>query len=638
MPTTTKVKILFVAFLHLVAFIFTQSTTINDFGVCVENYDIRYRSSNNTSFISIKSRAKFGYHFITIANDLNNPLFGLYITLNIFQHENSAVSVIQLNGASAGIYIPGIATDKYEGFFSYNMMKHVIKLPNPLPIATNVNLDDIKSGKLSIAFGSNYQQKPYKNKFNVIIVPKPIESFSQTGLKQYYECSRPLDTLEFYHPAVYTVSLLILIIFSIFNLLILYFKPIRLYGFLPFICCFYLVLRLCLKSYLFSTFQFQSTFWAYFLDNLSESLVFTLYFILPLNLIRFIILIDLSRQRIKVSKKGEKLKWYFKILKLFNNPFIIWLPFILIIHFILISIVTSLFVFPQVIPQISYLIGRIIYLIILIILSLIVILIYFCCFVFDISSTFYKILYDLKIGNLKLNIFSLPFQILKFLWREDRFYFRLQYYILIPISFFVWILNVISRETNRDSFVTALYGIIWPYIFFISTSGVLIILTLFEMIRRLFRKKIKEEKLDELFHDKTLSNLFLDFSESEFSSENVKCFFDIHHFYEIKDFEERKEHLKKMKSMYFDGSNSELEVNLPGSQIKEFDEKFKSESFENEILEKIEMTVRINLSDTYSRFIISWEYHDYLLSNSLKESEIQTKDQVLETRSIKSKL
>ena len=113
---------------------------------------------------------------------------------------------------------------------------------------------------------------------------------------------------------------------------------------------------------------------------------------------------------------------------------------------------------------------------------------------------------------------------------------------------------------------------------------------------------------------------------------------DIKKYYELKDIEERKYHLIEMKSIYFDGISSELEVNLPGSELRKFEEKFKNEEFDDEIFESIETSVRINLSDTYSRFLISWDYQDYLMSNSLKEIEIQTKDQVLEVRTSKTKL
>ena len=305
-PTKMKKKS-FLIFLLFFSLVLSQFENEYDFGVCKNNYEIRYKKKPGTtdSILTIKTRAKSGYHFLRIAKNLNNPLDGVYITLNIFQENgggNKQKSIVQLNGLPIGITIPGLATLNEDGFYSYDIMKHTVTIPNSIQ-GSVIDLDDLKTGKLSLQFGANYKEKPYE-KLGVMIVPKPTEIFSQ-GVSRYYKCSKPIDTFEFYHPAIYSISLLFFILFFVLNLIFIFFKPLKNYGFLPLICSLALIFRLILKSYLFSTFEFQSTYFGYFFDNLSESIVFTLYFILPLNLIRFLILIDLSRQRIKVTKSGN---------------------------------------------------------------------------------------------------------------------------------------------------------------------------------------------------------------------------------------------------------------------------------------------------------------------------------------------
>jgi hypothetical protein len=64
-----------------------------------------------------------------------------------------------------------------------------------------------------------------------------------------------------------------------------------------------------------------------------------------------------------------------------------------------------------------------------------------------------------------------------------------------------------------------------------------------------------------------------------------------------------------MKEIYFNGMDSSLEVNIDGKNIKELNKKFEENYFEPNLFYEIESKILENLSDTYSRMIIS---HDYL--------------------------
>ena len=177
---------------------------------------------------------------------------------------------------------------------------------------------------------------------------------------------------------------------------------------------------------------------------------------------------------------------------------------------------------------------------------------------------------------------------------------------------------------------------LWEYSFSFATSGFLILATILNLIKNCFKKKVKDSDIDKIFLDKDLEELFKDFTNAEYSTENVLCFLDIKKFYEIQNKDEKIEFAKKMKLLYFNGFSSEFEVNIAGSLIKQFDQHLMNLEFD-ELFFKIEPQIRLNLSDTYSRFIISFEYQEFLINNDYQKSFIkENKDskEITEKRSI----
>jgi hypothetical protein len=228
------------------------------------------------------------------------------------------------------------------------------------------------------------------------------------------------------------------------NVVLLPFKPLKTHGFLPLVSSFSLVFRLALKSFVFSSFEFQGTIYADLLDHFGEASSFCFYFIYPITLIRFIILIDLSRQRINIVNKKNRIKFKFKCLKCFNHPFTI--PLLTLPLYLFLVLVSAIFLsLPEEYQDflgITYTIGLILG-----------VFIYFSCIMFDIVSTLWKIVFDLKKKNLKWS-WKLPIDILKQLSEEDRFYFRIQFYILIPFSFFCFYFS--NQFVKTDSGIISL--------------------------------------------------------------------------------------------------------------------------------------------------------------------------------------
>jgi hypothetical protein len=230
----------------------------------------------------------------------------------------------------------------------------------------------------------------------------------------------------------------------ILNIILLPFKPLRTHGFLPLISSFSLFFRLALKSFVFSSFEFQGTIFAELFDHIGEASAFCFYFIYPITLIRFIILIDLSRQRINIVDKKNKIKFKFKCLKAFNHPFTI--PILTFPLYMFLVIITAIFLSlpeeSQDFLGLTYTFGLIFG-----------VFVYFSCMMADLISTLWKINFDLKKKNLKCS-WKLPLDILKQLSKEDRFYFRFQFYFLIPISFFSFFFS--TQFVTGDSSINIL--------------------------------------------------------------------------------------------------------------------------------------------------------------------------------------
>jgi hypothetical protein len=179
-------------------------------------------------------------------------------------------------------------------------------------------------------------------------------------------------------------------------------------------------------------------------------------------------------------------------------------------------------------------------------------------------------------------------------------------------------------------------GTIWSLSFSFATSGFLIIMTIYNLIKKLLSKKINKGEIEKIFEDKTLTEMLTDFANAEFSPENIYCFLDIKEFHTLKDDKEKLKFAEKMKIIYFNGMSSEYEVNVSGSAMKDFNEKLESHSWDD-LFSKVETAIRANISDTYSRFIISIEYQNYIISKDFQKTninEMKTEDQITEKRSV----
>jgi hypothetical protein len=100
------------------------------------------------------------------------------------------------------------------------------------------------------------------------------------------------------------------------------------------------------------------------------------------------------------------------------------------------------------------------------------------------------------------------------------------------------------------------------------------------------------------------------YNPTEYSVENIECYMDIMKYRGIpfRNPEDRHPHVQRMKQLYFNGMMSSLEVNIDGKTLKSLEKNIKLGLYEDGLFDDVETKILENLSDTYSRMIISFEY------------------------------
>jgi hypothetical protein len=132
------------------------------------------------------------------------------------------------------------------------------------------------------------------------------------------------------------------------------------------------------------------------------------------------------------------------------------------------------------------------------------------------------------------------------------------------------------------------------------------------------------DELDEALNDNQLFDIFLIFAKQEWSQENVLSYRDIQKFRRAK--KDKKENLAfNFYYLYLNGESSPLELNIDWKTRQEFYEKINNEDCDfskGNIFENVEKTVKVNISDTWSRFVLTAPYSNYHTNKEVQEAEL----------------
>eukprot|EP01080_Neovahlkampfia_damariscottae_P012297 gene12297-5880_t len=424
------------------------------------------------------------------------------------------------------------------------------------------------------------------------------------------------------HPAIYSISAVIHIIILVLAIIFLIFKlqPIKSHGYLPIIVAVVQLVRVLHDWFYFSPIQLMISYYCYIELFVKYPSILSILLVIPLNQLRFIILFHLNYQKsLFISKKDGKkrLRLSIIILKILSKDFI--MPIIVVSFYAFISafyLIYALIMGINSCQNIQYLnIHSFIYFsfLVLIVFFIVVILIV------DISFLVYHVILKVKKKPLELwQKILFPIHVILVAVKEDVYYFRFQ----------VYVIGFISASLELPTILTIFFVSLAEYGFLFMFTGFFIIMSIVRLIYKSCSKPPKQDVnfLEDLFKDKDgtkgfLLDQFSQFANEEFSGENVACYKDIFIYKQIKDEKKRQEKYEQMHQLYFNGVSSELEINASSGSIKDYKARI-AEGLDDKLYTKIEKDVVYNLSDTWSRFIVTREYQEFKYKEKL-QSDLQ---------------
>ena len=228
---------------------------------------------------------------------------------------------------------------------------------------------------------------------------------------------------------------------------------------------------------------------------------------------------------------------------------------------------------------------------------------------------------------------------------SDPFYFRLQQifgilgFLVLIISFvFIifgrniapTILSFVDKD-KVDIYSTSLAITGTHFLLMFYFAGFVLIFSIFRTIL----KKIKDNCMkktsevdnsifEECLNNEEMKKFFLEFTISEWSSENYFIYFDIINFQKMKDIQMKRELAQKIYSTYLNGNSSELEVNITQELCREIKQKIDNEEEEIDIdlFKEVLKSIRSNLKDTFGRFRFTQDYLNFQKTSDILNKEV----------------
>ena len=349
----------------------------------------------------------------------------------------------------------------------------------------------------------------------------------------------------------------------------------------------------------------------------------TCYFVVLFHLLRYILLVFFnSRKAIFKSKRNKEVKIQLFCLKFITS----FIPYISIMLFLIVIFaiyhLATYFGLGSTCFQDGFLLYSRIY---SYVIAIIQTLLFASIVLFDLLNN-WKLLFNPKTFNLKAYFIN-----------EDPYSFRFEM-ILYLIVFFVnscfvftgILIDIIypslPKNTATEETLHLFYEIqrlIPDGLLIIVVFGFPLTITIIKYILNLIRKsKSKEydiEGLENFLNDELGYKLFFDFAKNEWSLENIKFWSAV---------QEWKKNPTKERSLeiydgYLSGPLSPLEINVPRKECNDVWKIINELNIEQQLpldlFDKLEFAVRSNLSDTYSRLMLTDEFSLFVKKHKFQD-------------------
>jgi hypothetical protein len=204
----------------------------------------------------------------------------------------------------------------------------------------------------------------------------------------------------------------------------------------------------------------------------------------------------------------------------------------------------------------------------------------------------------------------------KYFLEEDPFHFRLDFISLIffvPV-FFIWFLVPMPHF---------MYTLLNEFLFIcgiLLLGGIATIITIVKkIIFNIKSSRVSNERLkvniQTILKNERLLEKFVEFTELEWSSENIYFKIDLEDYKKKNDLKSKRNIALKIKENYLMRNVSPLEINVTGKSLNPVLKQIEEQDFTNDLFDKVDSEVDVNLCDSLARFIISYQFDEYLKEN-----------------------
>lgn len=314
----------------------------------------------------------------------------------------------------------------------------------------------------------------------------------------------------------------------------------------------------------------------------------TITFLEVLLFFRYLILMFLNKRKLlyKAGEKAVTISWYWRYLKISGHY-----GFNILFTIIFYIIIAGLIMLANYAGDDKY---YIFYNLTIVTCSTIVA----ALFIIEFIANYKK---ETPVKHIILNI-----------WKEDVLYFKSEVYIiglvfLFPIfvaKFTLLVLNIQFYHLLVNTIM--IYGIAVLQVVFPLT------ITIIDLIKNGVKDVNKKNEFQTILTDPNGLILIKKFSEYEFSSENIQCYEYIQKYKLLKTTEEREQFVNNFYTIFLNGTQSELEINVKGEECEIVKEKITKKEIDEHTLDEIEKAIKTNISDTFQRFRHTGEYYKYL--------------------------
>lgn len=527
-----------------------------------------------------------------------------------------------------------------DGTFIFATMNTVIK--NPLPPFSNVTLrKDLyqEMGMLTLEFSLNFSMALGMNYTIMSLRDGPFTNFTilentflvikrNRNISENCVILQP-DLLETHHLAPVIIMMFLGVVFLFLWLFFKDFQPLASRGLAPPLNILSVYGVYSAQLFYFGLdLETRYYYSCYIKGILINALHQTTFLIILINFLRFFV-IQFANQRkeeilnSRYNEEAESVESLIYILDILTNPYF---SVLVICSYTIILVIISVLCGIPFANQgrcsgYSYMISDIINGV----LGLIIFGSLLLVQVFDCIYTLYKT---------KGKIFD-------YFFVSDPFYFRLELLHLPFLAIYYVLWEVVSFLFDENNYIIQMaFNSFYLYWIVLFQSLAIIILTIGLAIYKYLKpnQPFTKDGLEKILSTSKTRPWFIEYSKNEWSIENVMAWDEIQKYVKEHRSQKRKaisEYI--VKNFLTRGGMFELNVNK--SEVDEVLGKVKLKQYDDDLFDVILGTVMLNLSDTYSRFVLrDQRYRDYLKQNKshieVKEEKTRMKS-VFETKSYK---